>query len=279
MKKDLNIRWLYDQAADDKSRQWIERIIQWRDSVYENNIFMGDDSLFSVVLDKNRVWFRKCSSFSSIEVYHEIFEEKNHFLVPEFSGREEAVVVDIGANEGFYVLKVKEHNPGCRVICAEPNPYLFEILTKNIESNHLENVVLVNKAIDLSNGTVPFEIVKEIGAIGGKSLKIVERPWLKEEFIERINVEIVTFKALCEEYEIAHIGILKIDVEGMEMNVLQGCGCLLSKVDKIVIERHSRRLRDEIVTFLTDNNFYLVYEEDAGFERYYGDLYFKNKSN
>ena len=278
MGRDLDLEWLRKRAADEESKQWISKIAEWRSFVFGKNEFIKSQQLFSVNLGKYQLWFRASSAFSSIEVYTEIFKDNDHFLIPEFSGKSTNLIVDIGANQGFYTLKIREHNPKCKIICAEPNPYVFEILKKNIESNHLNDVVLVNKAVGSSNGKITLEIIKEIGAIGGKSLAIADRPWLKDEFIEKINVDVITLDTLCRENNISNIDILKIDVEGMEMDILENSRALLNRVHKIVVERHSRKLRDEVVTFLTDNHFALVFEEAPEFKRYYGDIYFINRN-
>ncbi|MBI5606383.1 MAG: FkbM family methyltransferase [Deltaproteobacteria bacterium] len=280
MKKDLDEQWLYNQTKDDESLRALTTILQQRQYVYEHNRFIGGDTLSSLNLDRYRVWFRGCSAFSTLEVYYEIFKEENHFLLPEFSGLNETVVIDIGANEGFYALKIKERNPACRVICVEPNPYLFEVMQNNVESNRLNNIELVNKALAANQGTSRFDIIKEIGPIGGRGLKLVDRPWLREEFIRSIQVETATLDDLFARFDLPGAGILKIDVEGMELEVLDGARTCLALVDKVVIERHSRNLRDGVVDFLTAHGFRLVYEEDPDITRYYGDLYFiKRKGN
>ena len=276
MSSDLDVEWLEKQATDEESKQWISKTSEWRNLVLEKNEFIESQQLFSINLGNHQLWFRACSAFSSIEVYVEIFKDNNHFIAPGFSGKSASLIVDIGANQGFYTLRIRQHNPRCKIICVEPNPYVFEILEKNIESNHLEDVALVNKAVGLSNGKIALEIIEQIGAIGGKSLRIAVRPWLKDEFIEKTDVDVITLDTLCRENNISNIDILKIDVEGMEMDILGNSRALLDRVDKIVVERHSRKLRDEVVTFLTDNHFDLVFEEDPEFERYYGDIYFIN---
>lgn len=276
MPKELDIEWLLSQAVDNKSKEWILKIFQWRKFVLENNKFIPGDKFFLVNLGKYKIWFKKNCAFSSIETYNEIFKENAHFLVPAFSGLDAKVVVDLGANEGFYALKIKENNSTCKVICVEPNPYAFEILKKNVKTNFLKDVILINKAIGV-NGRMPFEIVKEVTAIGGKSLSIVPRAWLKKEFIEQIYVETITLEKLCEEYNVDNIDILKIDVEGMELEILKNEKNVLNIVDKIVVERHSKEVGNKIVDFLTKCGFKLVYEEECGVKKYYGDLYFIKK--
>jgi FkbM family methyltransferase len=163
------------------------------------------------------------------------------------------------------------------LICVEPNPYLFEALRSNMRTNGIGNVDLVNKAVGADAGHLRFDLIKEIGPIGGKGLRLVERPWLREEFIQTVDAETTTLDELFRISGVSRAGILKIDVEGMELDVLAGATACLDAVDKIVIERHSRTLRDEVVHALTARGFTLLYEEDPEFKQYYGDLYFVNK--
>jgi FkbM family methyltransferase len=270
----LDLEWLKSQAGKDADRRQLEKINEWRNSVLETNRFTGSDKLFRVKLGNNKIWFHERSAFSSIEVYQEIFKNNDHFIVPEFSGRNASLIMDIGANEGYYTLKIKENNPACRVICIEPNPYVFEILQRNMRANDLKGVTLVNKAVSSHNGQLNMEIVREIGAISSRDIGMIERPWMREEFKEKISVPAITLDTLCREFNISSIDILKIDVEGMEEEILAASVPLLNDVKRIVLERHSRNLRDAVVSLLQANNFKLVYEEDPLLERYYGDLYF-----
>ena len=74
------------------------------------------------------------------------------------------------------------------------------------------------------------------------------------------------------------IDILKMDTEGMEAEILATDPELLSStVRRIVLERHSRELRDAVFHILRDTGFVLVHEEDPLIQKYYGDMYFVNE--
>lgn len=273
---EIDWEWLNEQALDDQSLLWLSRIRQWRSEVLNNNELTKSNRLFSVNLGNHEIWFRESGAFASIETYCEIFRENNHFLVPEFSSKDARTIVDIGANEGFYALRVKAENPACRVLCYEPNPYAYELLKKNFTSNGLEGVSATNKAVGPVAGKVSLDIIKEISSIGGKGLRSVKRAWLKDEFVETIEAQTCTLEDLCREHSVREIDILKIDVEGMEMEILKNSTGLLKNVRRIVVERHSRELRDQLKKLLIANGFSLLYEEDPECNRYYGDLYFAN---
>jgi len=267
-----NFKWLKRIARDERSKRWIEKIEKWHKLAFEQGKFLRSRELFSVNLGKYKIWFRKCSAYSSIDIYMEIFKENHHFLIPEFSGKSENLVVDIGANEGYYTLKLKQNNAKCKVIAVEPNPLAFEILKKNLKVNKLQNVILVNKAICSKSGKMGFEMVVNVSAIGAKNLRIMQRPWLKKEMIEKIKVDCITLSELFRDYKIEKVDILKIDVEGMELKILKSGKNLLNKICKIVVECHSEQIKANLKRFLKEKGFKLIFEE----EKECGDLYFVN---
>jgi FkbM family methyltransferase len=277
--KNYNLEWLLDQAGNESSRQWLMKIDEWRRHVFEKNDFIGGDGMFSIQLGKHTLWFRPSSAYSSIEIYTEIFKNNNHFLHPEFTGENANVVVDIGGNQGFYALKISTQNPQCKVISCEPNPYVFEIMNKNVQANNLFNVLVNNAAVASSKGFLELEIIKEVDGVGGKKIERASRPWLKESFIENITVESTTLEQLLKEHHISKVDILKIDVEGMEMEILSSCNDILPDISKIVVECHSEKLRRDIVGLLANNGLRLVYEEEVSPGQLYKDLYFINKNH
>jgi FkbM family methyltransferase len=274
MEKGANFKWLKRIAKDERSKQWIQKIEEWHRLAFNESKFVKSRQLFSVNLGKYKIWFRKCSAYSSIDIYTEIFKENDHFLIPEFSGKDANLVIDLGANEGYYTLKLKQNNPKCKVIVVEPNPLAFEVLEKNIKSNKLSDIILVNKAVCSKNGKIIFKIVENVSAIGGKDLGIMNRPWLKEEMIKKVKVDCITLNKLLKNYKIDELDILKLDVEGMELEILKSSKNLLNKIHKIVVEWHSKEIRDGLKKYLKEHGFKLVFEE----KRDYGDLYFINKN-
>lgn len=218
---------------------------------------------------------RKCSAPSSVDIYTEIFKEKGHSILRQFSGKKDKVIVDVGANEGFYTLKIKQNNSSAKIISVEANPSTFQILKKNIKGNRLNDVVLINKALTSKIGKVIFEIVPEVSAIGALDIGIQKRPWLKKEKIKKIIVNGITLEKLCKDNKITNIDILKLDIEGAEMDVLKSSKYLLQNIKKIVVEYHTPKLKQEIKKFLRINKFKLLAEEKNA--ELCGDLYFIRK--
>lgn len=273
MARALDTTWLIESCADAESRAWMEKILTWRDQVLKNNRFIEDTTSFIMNFNRWSLRFNAPSSFSTIEVYHEIFKENAHFLAPGFAESNYGTVLDIGANQGFYTLKLKEICPGCRIIAVEPNPAEYAVLRENLERNGVGNVIYDNVAVAPEAGTLKMEVIPQIGAIGGQMLRIPERPWIKDEFVKILEVPAVTLDALLSQQQIEQVDLLKMDVEGLELEILQAC-TQLSRVRRIVTEYHSMAIKEELIRFLTQHNFSVVYEDPSPSNSYSGDLYF-----
>jgi FkbM family methyltransferase len=277
IKPELDMEWLIRQAKDAATSDKIREIAVWRDEMFATNSFIQDKEPFLLSLEGVNLRFYPYSAVASLEVYQEIFRYNDHRLLPDFIGKEAMVLLDVGANQGMYALRAKRENPACKVYCFEPNPVEYTVLLENIRLNDVEGVETFNLAIGDSINEIDFEYLPNAGAISGRGIRTVPRNWMREEFISTCRIMQTTLDDFCESNNIMHIDILKIDTEGMEMEVLSGSKKILSICDRIVIERHSAELRHSVVQALDATGFDLVHEEDDTLSRYYADIYFRKK--
>ncbi len=274
--KTFDITWLLSIAQDQPTKDAIEKICKWNDDI-KNGIFNPSDEVFSLKLGKHTIWLRESEAWFAIHLYDHIFKEKEHLLCEDFDGKGCSTVVDMGANIGMYSLAIADNNPECKIISFEPNPKAYELLCKNIESNNAKNVTLVNRGVS-ENGT-PFDMktLDEGSAYGGKYLGEIKneyRMWIQQERYKNIKVQSLSVPQIFAEYSIDTIDILKMDIEGMELEVLEGAVPMFPKIKKIVFEWHDHAMKDEIVTLLTGNGFNMVFDDG----REYGNLYFVNSA-
>lgn len=274
MTKELDEQWIIKQAKDEASEKKIRNILEDRNFVLENNEFIKEKHYMELNLGKWKIAFRKDRAFSSIEVYYEIYKEDAHYQVEKFRNNNN-VILDLGANEGYFMLRTKEFNPTATVICVEPNPYNFELLSRNVWINKLKNVKLLKKAVAGKTDKISLDIIEQIGNIGSYDIKVVDRKWMRDEFIKKIQVESVSLDDIVNQYDLEEIDLLKIDVEGMELEIIENSKKTLDITKRIVVERHSKQIRDKLVQILSAKGFHLILDEDPGFSRYYGDLYFE----
>lgn len=270
--KTINWNQLKKLSDDKESLELLDKISAWHTYTIMHNKFIENNNPFSLHLGGMTFNFITSSAFSTIETYIEIFLKNNHFLCPKFIPQNNQLILDIGANQGYYSLKAKAYAPNCKIIAFEPNPLMYDALLKNIKSNNIRMIESENVAIADKDGFINLEIVPQIGAIGGKSVKIPERKWMKDEFIHNITAEALALDTVFAKYKIDNVDILKIDVEGMEIEILSNCHNL-DKVERLVIEYHSEKIKAQLIELLEAQDFsisYIDYEPSD----YYGDIYF-----
>jgi FkbM family methyltransferase len=144
--------------------------------------------------------------------------------------------IDVGANIGFTTM-IFSHGigPNGKVFAFEPNRKLLERLYKNtIISN---NVSLFPFALSNQNGL--GELIIPFGFNSNHGIGYVkENPEINSKEFESISIEI---KKLDDILPVSQfIDVMKIDVEGHELKVLQGAYNLLSekRIRHIVYEDH-----------------------------------------
>ena len=135
------------------------------------------------------------------------------------------VVLDIGANIGFYTLiMAKLVGEKGRVYAFEADPTNFNILKKNIQVNGYKNVVAINKAVLDCNKTIKFYI--DEGNTAGNSLFKGD----KQKYNEVDAIKLDDYFSKREK-----IDFVKIDIEGSKGRAIKGMTNLLDKNKKIKI--------------------------------------------
>jgi FkbM family methyltransferase len=129
------------------------------------------------------------------------------------------VVFDVGANVGQWTALAYSINPGLEIHCFEPLSYPF----KKLSDRKITGNIILN-----SFGLHSDENIKELYYTHSKTTlsSLYHRVGIQEvmsgETIKSEKVKLKTLDSYCEENAINRIDLLKIDVEGNELNVLQG---------------------------------------------------------
>lgn len=140
------------------------------------------------------------------------------------------VVLDIGANIGYFTLKfARLVGPRGRVYAFEPDPISFEILKRNVQSNGYKNVVLEPMAVS----NVSAQAFLHRDKYNNLDHQLVnEFRSLKDISVKTIRLDDY-FQAIPES-----IDFIKLDIQGAEVLALDGMYALLlrSKSVKILTE-------------------------------------------
>lgn len=150
----------------------------------------------------------------------------------EFS-KSPRVIVDAGANIGLTSVFYANKYPEAKIVAIEPESSNFEILKKNTES--YANVAPVHRALWKEN--------KELSVIdrglGHYGFQTVDRP-VSDSGDRRGRVLGITPDKLMADYDLKYIDIMKLDIEGAEVEVFQNPSSWIDRVGVIVIELHDR---------------------------------------
>lgn len=132
-------------------------------------------------------------------------------------------VLDIGANVGDWTLSMALRvGLNGRVLAFEPVPYLAEAIAKTSRINRQDQVEVHNLALSSEDGTAEFSV--EQGNSGGSRLGHMAGDF------SSISVPTRRLDSLlAERPDIERIDFIKIDVEGFELQVLQGARATLAR--------------------------------------------------
>lgn len=146
-------------------------------------------------------------------------------------------VLDIGANEGHVAVAALESYPDCKVICFEPVMGTFKILKENLLP-YEDRVILYNQALSDKNGVGEINLTSFHGANSIEPQSMFHRYF--NSHVREVGKEKITLTQLDDiapQFPTQTIDIMKIDVEGHELNVLKGGSKFVqSNVDTIIIE-------------------------------------------
>lgn len=172
---------------------------------------------------------------------------------------ENVILIDIGANRGQTIDKMKNIFPDSTVFAFEPSKKCFSYLNKIYKD--LKDVILVNAAAGFQSGSLEFN---EYSWDAMNSL--LKRAYGSAEIVDTYKVEVISIDCFSKENDLPHINFLKTDTEGYELQVLKGATQMLkdNKIQFILVEVFfnenyiNQDSFGDIYNFLITNSFNLV---------------------
>lgn len=132
------------------------------------------------------------------------------------------VVVDAGANVGYSSIFLGDQYPDAIVIAIEPDRQAYEVLISNCAG--LEQIMPVYGALWSHDGEV--------------ALVNSERPSWARAVSDGRGVPSVTLPGLLAKLPRTKLLMLKMDIEGAELEATRDCGKVLKDVPCIIVEPH-----------------------------------------
>jgi FkbM family methyltransferase len=150
------------------------------------------------------------------------------------------VVLDIGANVGFYAVRIAEWvGPTGRVLAFEPDPFSFRVLQERARTSPHANIETYPVAL----GDITGEAVLYCGAYNRADNRLHASH--DEPLVEQHLVEVCPLDAFLARNGREKVDALKIDVQGAEESVLRGAQATLRRggIEWIWIEFSPSHLR------------------------------------
>lgn len=141
------------------------------------------------------------------------------------------VFLDIGAHHGIYsIVAAKRLGTSGRVVAFEPSSREFRRLRLHLQLNRMGLVHAEPVAIGAATATRKFFQV-----VGGDSTRGGLRPPAIPDELTETSVETVRLDDYISRSALDHVDIVKLDVEGGELEVLQGASNVLTKFRPVFI--------------------------------------------
>ena len=143
--------------------------------------------------------------------------EKHHAI------KEGDIVVDAGAYLGhFTVYAAQRAGPTGKVVAFEPDPFVFQMLRRNIQLNNLTNVIAINKGVWSEDTELAFDS-------RGNASQIVTDEARSKSLVRRIPV--VSLDSELQRLGLPRADLIKMDIEGAELRAVHGARRLMARPD------------------------------------------------
>jgi FkbM family methyltransferase len=193
---------------------------------------------------------------SEIYVLDEIYRERLYDRVADFVPQAGWTAVDVGANVGMFA--VRQARRGAHVYAFEPNPSCYKRLSKAVVENGLTHrVSIFNYAVGRTVGVGALRVPNNRTALG--SVTSVD----PAVAIPSSAVRITSLASILPALGVERVDLLKVDAEGSEVDVLRGASRTLRSTERVVLEYHSRELRDQVSAVLSGQGFQQVLDVDT----------------
>jgi len=246
----------------------LKRLVRWLglneilSTPYWKLVFTLSDDTRTHTVGNETVMFRT-TTFSEFRRFDDLVGERPILEDVLHSLNESDVFYDIGANVGTYTCFAASKLGAGNVIGFEPERKNAARLRENLAQNDLDAQVF-EVALSNTDGTIELELAGEDAGEGEHSIAIGEPQ-------ETIEVKTAKGDTFIETHAISVPSVIKIDVEGAELSVLQGMEQALRNHCRLVyVEIHPNKLEEhggtpaEVHSLLEEMGFEVKWLEQRG---------------
>jgi FkbM family methyltransferase len=208
-------------------------------------------------LCRSKIWFK--GMLNGIYATVELEKLVKDIEVPE-------TIIDIGSNKGQFILLIEKIFPNKIVYSFEP---IIEMINKQKKFyKYKKNITFHNLALGSSICSKEFLITSRMDS--SSFLKVVSNTNKSKNYsvIEKRDIKVSTLDEIFLNEKISHPILIKMDVQGYELEVLKGANDLLKKIDYLLLEVSENEMYQNqptektIVEYLKNFNFEIYRSND-----------------
>lgn len=156
-------------------------------------------------------------------------------------------VLDVGAHAGYYsLLAANQVGERGKVIAIEPHPLNLAYLWNHFKINNVQNATILDCAIGSMNQWVSFD------TSAGTGRAQVEQTFSKSSEL----IEMKTLDSLFERGLVGKPKVIKMDIEGAELEALKGARTLIrSSQPAFVLSTHGHTTKAKCIQFLAEQGY------------------------
>jgi len=160
------------------------------------------------------------------------------------------VILDVGANVGKYSALARSLNQDVRIYAFEPHPVTYAVLEQTATSL---NFTSINAAVGSEDGEITlYDYASNDGSSHASMYAGVIEGIHKGGKPVSHKCPILSLDGFCKERDIDEVRLLKIDVEGHEMAVLQGASRLITNKRVKMLHFEFNEMNIESRTYFKD---------------------------
>lgn len=164
------------------------------------------------------------------------------------------MVIEVGANMGVHTVPMAAEltRQGRSMLAIEPQPIIFQQLCANLALNGLMNVTALSYACGRESGVVSFEVpdYRSVGNFGCTSMSSSSETGSRHATVPCIRLDDLVPDAA--------VGLMKIDVEGFELQVLEGSTKILARSQPVLYVENDRVDQSpQLIQWLFEHGYHL----------------------
>jgi len=229
---------------------------------------------------------------SDLSVIDEFFVDKMYRSADQLIAECREPILDIGAHIGMFSIYASILNPKVKIIALEPEPENYKLLKEDLKQNHCKNVVTKQVALvssqhchlDCSPDGVQDETEGSLSSDNTNTVKLyISQDTHTHSLVSKtessIEVPAITLEKLITQNKLDKIGLLKMDIEGAEFEIMETLKHEnIKAIQTMVIEYHEseKNKRSDLENVIRSHGFSIEHFPNH-FDKRFGLLVCRNK--